>query len=107
MTYSLRLLPEVEEDLIAGYEWYEMKSSGLGEEFLRSFYASVGEIAYEPLLHRKVSDELRRCLLRRFPYAVYYGTEGDQIIVHGVFHCARGPRAIGRQLRTRREPEST
>ncbi len=34
MTYILHFLPEVEEDVIAGYLWYEGKSSGLGEDFL-------------------------------------------------------------------------
>jgi len=35
MKYDLRFLPEVEEDAIAGYSWYEEKAYGLGEEFLR------------------------------------------------------------------------
>ena len=30
MTYTLRFLPEVEEDVIAGYAWYEDKAPGLG-----------------------------------------------------------------------------
>jgi len=42
MTYNLLFLPEVEEDVIAGYVWYEGKSPGLGEEFLRIFYACAG-----------------------------------------------------------------
>jgi hypothetical protein len=41
MTYSLRFLPEVEEDVIAGYVWYEEKSKGLGEDFLRIFYPVI------------------------------------------------------------------
>jgi len=40
MTYSLRFLPDVEEDIFAAYSWYEGKARGLGEEFLRVFYAS-------------------------------------------------------------------
>jgi hypothetical protein len=39
MTYPLRFLPEIEEDVINGYVWYETKSRGLGEDFLRMFYA--------------------------------------------------------------------
>ncbi len=38
MTNNLRFLPEVEDDVIGGYVWYEVKSRGLGEEFLRMFY---------------------------------------------------------------------
>lgn len=34
MTYTLRFLPDVEEDVMAGYTWYEEKVLGLGEDFL-------------------------------------------------------------------------
>jgi len=50
MIYSLRFLPEVEEDIIAGYTWYEDKVLGLGEEFLRMFYARANDIQRNPLL---------------------------------------------------------
>lgn len=54
MPYSLSFLPEVEDDVISAYLWYEEKSKGLGEEFLRIFYASSAEIARIPNLYRKV-----------------------------------------------------
>ncbi|MFQ6115146.1 MAG: type II toxin-antitoxin system RelE/ParE family toxin [bacterium] len=72
MTYTLHFLPEVEEDVIAGYAWYEEKAPGLSEEFLRMFYACAGEISQNPLLYPKVYGEYRRSLLRGFPYAIYY-----------------------------------
>ncbi len=105
MTYNLRFLPEVEEDVIAGYVWYEGKSTGLGEEFLRIFYASAHELSRNPLLYSKVHKEFRRRLLRRFPYAIYFTAEDDQIVVFGLFHCARDPRTIKAKLRNRQEPE--
>jgi len=104
MTYALRFLPEVEEDVIGGYIWYEAKSPGLGEEFLRMFYACVGEIPKNPLLWAKVYSEFRRRLLRRFPYAIYFMIKDDQIVVFGLFHCARDPRIIRMKLRDREEP---
>lgn len=105
MTYTLRFLREVEEDVITGYAWYEEKSPGLGEEFLRMFYACAGDLPRNPLLYRKVYSEFRRCLLRRFPYAIYFMVKGDQIIVVGLFHCARDPRTLRMKLRDREEPE--
>jgi hypothetical protein len=105
MTYNLLFLPEVEEDAIAGYVWYEGKSPGLGEEFLRIFYACAGELPRNPLLNPKVYKEFRRRLLRRFPYAVYFMVEDDQIVVSGLFHCARDPRTIRANLRERLELE--
>ncbi|MBT9163977.1 MAG: Toxin ParE2 [Chloroflexi bacterium] len=106
MTSTIRFLPEVEEDVIASYAWYEEKSPGLGEEFLRMFYAYAGEIPHNPLLYPKVYREFRRRLLRRFPYAIYFKTEEPEIIVFGLFHCARDPRTIRAQLRSRNETKS-
>ena len=105
MTYTLRFLPDVEEDVISGYVWYETKSPGLGEEFLRIFYACANEIPWNPLLYPKVYSYFRRRLLRRFPYAVYFMIKDGQIIVFGLFHCARDPRTIRTKLQDREETE--
>lgn len=107
MTYTLHFFPEVEEDVIGGYVWYEAKSAGLGEEFLRIFYACASEITQNPLLYPKVYSEFRRRLLRRFPYAIYFMIKGDQIIVFGLFHCARDPRTIRTKLQEREGPGKT
>ncbi|MDO8140638.1 MAG: hypothetical protein Q6358_03990 [Candidatus Brocadiales bacterium] len=106
MTYILRFLPEVEEDVFGGYVWYEARLPGLGEEFLRMFYACAGEISHDPMLYPKVYNEFHRRLLRRFPYAIYFKIEDKQIVVFGLFHCARDPRTIKAQLRNRDEPKS-
>jgi toxin ParE1/3/4 len=101
MTYSLQFLPEIEEDVIAGYGSYEEKSKGLGEDFLRIFYACTSEIARNPLIYPKVFDDFRRRLLRRFPYAIYFLIENNEIIVIGLFHCARNPQTINAELQNR------
>jgi hypothetical protein len=44
-------------------------------------------------------------LLRRFPYAIYFIIKDHQIIVFGLFHCARDPRTIRTKLRDRGESE--
>lgn len=101
MTYTVRFLPDVEGDAIGGYGWYEAKSPGLGEEFLRTFYACVSELPRNPLRYPKVYSEIRRRLLRRFPYAIYSIMKEDQVIVIGLFHCARDPRTVRKKLEDR------
>ncbi len=70
MTYTLQFLPEVEEDVVSGYVWYEENASRSSREVLRTFYARAGEIPRNPLLYAKVYGRFRRRLLRRFPYAI-------------------------------------
>ena len=79
MIYSIRFLPEIEQDLVIGYKWYESKYTGLGEEFLRLFYAHASEISHNPLLFRKVYKDFSRRLMRRFPYVIYFRIDGSQI----------------------------
>lgn len=94
MTYTLRFLPEVEDDAVAAYIWYEQKAPGLGEEFLRTFYGDAGKLSENPLLYPILHLKFRRRLLPRFPYAIYFSTEEREIVVFGLFHCARDPRGI-------------
>lgn len=101
MIYTLQFLPEVEEDAINGYVWYETKSLGLGEDFLRMFYACANEITLNPLIYPQIYQDFRRRLLRRFPYAIYFTIENNQIIVFGLFHCARNPLTISEALQKR------
>jgi plasmid stabilization system protein ParE len=35
--------------------------------------------------------DLRRALVRRFPYAVFYEVEPERIVVYAVFHCSQDP----------------
>ena len=101
MIYSLSFLPEVEEDAVKGYRWYEEKAAGLGEGFLRVFYALSGEIPRNPLIYQAVYKDFRRCLLKRFPHAIYYRVENQKVIVYALFHCARSPAVLKKNLHTR------
>jgi plasmid stabilization system protein ParE len=107
MRYDIRFLTDVEEDVVAGYRWYESKAPGLGEEFLRMFYACLEGIRRNPLISATVHHEIRRGLLRRFPYAVYFRVQENETIVFGVFHCARDPRKIQSTLLEREESDVT
>ena len=101
MSYSLSFLPEVEEDAIDAYLWYEGKAKGLGEEFLRIFYTSACEMCRSPMLYRTTYKDFRRLLLRRFPYALYFALKGHEITVYGLFHCARDPEFLRSELNQR------
>ncbi len=102
MIYTLSFLPELEEDAMNGYGWYEEKTIGLGEEFLRVFYALSYKIQRNPFVYQTVYKGFRRCLLRRFPYAIYYRIDKDRVIVYGLFHCARNPKNLKKYLHIRK-----
>jgi plasmid stabilization system protein ParE len=66
--------------------WYEQQRLGLGAEFARSLESAVARVARNPFAAPIVHLEVRRVLLKRFPYSVFYITEGDNLIVLSCLH---------------------
>lgn len=84
--YRLVSEPSVALDVEAAFEWYENERSGLGVEFLDELRATYNGIADGPLKYQQLRGGIRRGLLRRFPYAVYFAIEGDIVVGH---RCCR------------------
>lgn len=83
--------PLAERDLAKIVEEYEQQWPGLGDQFLDEFLAAARRIGEHPLLYQVVHRDVRRVLIRRFPYLVFYRvTERGPVIV-GVFHAHRAP----------------
>jgi plasmid stabilization system protein ParE len=89
----LRLTPEAELDLDEAHLWYYRQAPGLAAAFLASVNTCLASIQRHPEAHALVDPTMRRALLRRFPYAVFYEIESAEIVVYAVFHGARDPRA--------------
>ena len=89
MTIVLR--PEARADLADARNWYEAQRAGLGGEFLHQVDAVFRRMEAHPRQFPKFHGELRRALLRRFPYAAYFLSERRRIVVIGVLHQRRDP----------------
>jgi plasmid stabilization system protein ParE len=71
MRPRLLVEPEAEAELDEAFTWYEGRAAGLGSEFLRAVRASFALIRRNPEQCPRVRGDIRRALVRRFPYAVY------------------------------------
>src|SRR5207302_8271519 len=94
MTFQIILRPEAESDLSNTYLWYEEIRPGLGTEFLRSVDASLLAAQRYPFSFPRVHKQIRRALLRRFPYELFYFVHKRTIIVLACFHFKRDPHQI-------------
>ena len=74
---------------------YEAERPGLGLEFKEQVRAYLNRIADNPEHFRRVRGEIRRAVLRRFPYTIHFLPEPDRIVVLAVFHGKRDPRHLG------------
>jgi toxin ParE1/3/4 len=89
--YRLVAEPRVDLDVAATYQWYENEEPGLGLAFLDQLLATYDRIATGPLQYPDLRSGIRRALLQRFPYAVYFAVEGGFVVVLAILHASRDP----------------
>jgi toxin ParE1/3/4 len=83
---------KVGRDLAAGFGYYEGQSKGLGEKFLSAVDSSFDAIERYPEMFARVHGDVRRALVSRFPYGIFYRIESKRVVVLAVLHTARDPR---------------
>lgn len=98
MTRTVRLCPVAEADVRDAYHWYEEQAHGLGDESLRATDATLASLQRHPEAHPTVYGSVRRALLRKFPYGLFYVIEPDAIIVLACFHVRRDPKSWQNRL---------
>ena len=91
MSHEIIVRPEAAREIQEAFDWYEEKSEGLGLEFLRAADACMAGIERNPLASPTLYQDIRRSLLRRFPYALFYMVKEERIIVLACFHAKRNP----------------
>lgn len=85
-------------ELDESVSWYENKRVGLGTEFRIEIEKHLDRIAMQPKQFRQIRGQVRRVVLKRFPYSIYFLPEVDRIIVLAVFHARRAPRSLERRF---------
>lgn len=83
---------KVGRDLAGGFRYYEAQSEGLGERFLAAVDSAFDAIERYPEMFSRVHGEVRRAVLAKFPYAVFYRVEPKRAVVLTVLHTARDPK---------------
>jgi len=88
-----RLTPEAELDLIEAIRWYDERDQELGDDLLRHIYRCIASLERNPRLYPTVHRQMRRALVRRFPFQILYEIGTEEIIIYAIYHSARDPKA--------------
>jgi plasmid stabilization system protein ParE len=91
MTRRVILRGRAQNDLRSAFRWYESHHQGLGEAFLAAVQDRLKTIAAFPDAHRVVYRRVRRAVVSRFPYLIFYVAKGDRVDVLAILHHSRNP----------------
>lgn len=89
MSFSFH--PDAEDEFIEAIDFYEDREAGLGFAFSLEIHTAIQNIVAHPGAWPVMEDDVRRCLMSRFPYAVLYVIEHAEILILAIMHQKRRP----------------
>jgi len=95
---KIKILRSAREDLKEGFRFYELQQRGLGSYFLESLYSDIESLKLFAGIHSIHFQRYYRLLSKRFPFAVYYRIEEDEIKIYAVIDCRKDPAWIRKKL---------
>jgi plasmid stabilization system protein ParE len=97
---TVRFLPAAQVELDEAIEWYAKQAPGLGESFLLETLRTIQLIELHPVGWHPISENTRRCRMRRFPYGVIYSLDDQGILIVAVAHLHRRPAYWAKRTRS-------
>ena len=90
MSLPVVLTPEAQAEFDSAVDWYE-QHAGNGATFIGRVREALKPLATLPRMHQVVYHDVRRALVRKFPYSILYRVKPDRVEIIAVFHSSRNP----------------
>jgi len=92
--------PRAERDIRSIFNWYESQRPTLGDEFLASVRERLETIREFPESAPVLFRDIRRAVVSRFPYLIFYVVRPTRVAVLAVLHQSRDPKIWPRGTKT-------
>ncbi|GDX11471.1 hypothetical protein LBMAG57_32430 [Verrucomicrobiota bacterium] len=83
--------PEALDEYEDAARFYADCQEGLEFRFIACVESAFRQVSESPDRWRSFEEDVRRCLVHVFPYAVLYTIEFDYVLIIAVMHCSREP----------------
>jgi len=98
MSLPVVFLSGADADLQAAFNRFEDYHEGFGVEFMQAVDAHLSRAGMFPLLAPVYFGQVRRQILRGFPFGVFYEPHPTRIIVVAILDLRQDPERIRRRL---------
>ncbi|HYY16796.1 MAG TPA: type II toxin-antitoxin system RelE/ParE family toxin, partial [Gammaproteobacteria bacterium] len=83
--------PEAEAEFNEAIDYYEECEPGLGYDFSIEVFDAIRNIVRYPAAWPVVGEDVRRCLVDRFPFGIIHSVEQNGIFILATMHLRRHP----------------
>jgi toxin ParE1/3/4 len=87
----LSLHPSAKREFAAAVKYIKAKRAASAEGFAQKVRSSLESISRQPRVHAVIRKGVRKAIIRKFSYCIYYREDETRIRVIAIFHCKRDP----------------
>jgi plasmid stabilization system protein ParE len=91
---QVRFQPEAEAELAEARTWYAVQREGLDDALTKRVDETLQRIIAAPYAYPIVYRQLRRAVIRQFPFAIFYEPAINEILVFAIYHSSRNPNRL-------------
>lgn len=95
---TIRILSPAKRDLVNGFHFYEKQLPGLGSYFLDSIYSDIDSLVIYSGIHPVKFDDYYYMLSTRFPFAIYYRINENDVYIDAILDCRQNPDKTEKRL---------
>lgn len=88
---KLSFLEPAQAEIEEAIDYYNERQSGLGDELSVLAAEAIGRILRNPSRAPRLSPNIRRFRIERFPYGILYQVRTDEILIVAFMHLRRDP----------------
>jgi len=88
---KIEFLPPAKQELDDAIEYYNLQVKDLGKHFKQEIKSALKRIQNFPYAWSEVESEMRKCVLHKFPYNIYYSIQKNKIIILAIAHHHQKP----------------
>jgi hypothetical protein len=91
LSFDIKIRRAAELDLAEAQLWYESQLTGLGADFLFEVSQVLDQLAETPLIYQIAYRDVRRAIVHRFPYLIWYRILGKAVTALACTHGRLDP----------------
>ncbi len=94
MSFKVQVRRAAELDVAEAQVWYEKQRAGLGVDFHSRISEILATLNENPLIYPVLYRDVRRAIVHRFPYLIWYRVLGEEVTVLACTHARQNSSRI-------------
>jgi plasmid stabilization system protein ParE len=88
---NVSFLEEAEQEFLEAALYYENQAKGLGKKLMAEVYEAIESMVDFPENAQKLTANVRRKLLKRYPFGILYRIDDHEIVIVAIMNLKRKP----------------